>query len=116
MKKISSLLVCLLTLASISSGANAAVSCTACVSDGGYGYVRTCCENRVDQDGDPYEYCRTEDCLPGMDVPDKLREGDAPGFTRPAHYPFPDLIYPKMGDKTESGNDACPTTDILKGQ
>lgn len=73
--------------------ATAAVSCTACVSDGGLGYTRECCETRVDSDGNPYEYCRTEDCLPGMDPPDTLHEGDAPGYTRPLTAKNPDSIH-----------------------
>jgi hypothetical protein len=89
---------------------SAAVSCGACVSDGGLGYVRTCCENRIDSEGNPYEYCRTDSCLPGMDPPDTLREGDAPGFTRPPHYAIPDLNIPNV-DRLENPILVSPSTN-----
>jgi hypothetical protein len=68
------------------------VTCGSCVSDSEISYKQTCCENRLDANGNLYQYCVVLACLPGGSNPDKLKIQDDPtGFTRPPNYTIPEM-------------------------
>jgi hypothetical protein len=65
------------------------ISCGGCISDGGLGYQRTCCENRIDAQGNTYTYCATSACLPGDKEPTTLNKSAVTDSDIPVQNPSP---------------------------